>query len=582
MTFPDAFVEEVRASADIVKLISEHVPLRKMGTSWKGLCPFHGEKTPSFNVRSNPAVFHCFGCGEGGDVFKFVMLKERLSFPQAVEQVARRFGIAVPERTGGDGGPDRQEREAVLAVLEAATDHYQRQLWAAPGKAARDYLLGRGFRKETLEKIRAGAAREGWTDILDLLRPKFAPELLSKAGLIIEREDQKGRVYDRFRNRAVFPILNDGGRAVGFGARSLDGSEPKYLNSPESPVYQKSRTVYGLSWAKEAIRQAGHVVLMEGYLDVARAMECGVGEAVATCGTALTPGHARLLRRFSETVIVNFDQDAAGQKAARKSIDILMEDGLKVRVVELPDGHDPDTYLKAFGGDAYRERLREAPDALSWLIQRAAVENDLKAPAGKAAYLNALLPTLARLPSAVERAAWLTAIAERGGLDPRATQDEARRALASRTPVTPDAPVVAPRRRVAPLPAERLLLARITTGAAGIDEALDALDEEDLTGLQSGGILRTAKKLRQSGSLTAQALAGAVATEEEQRLVREAALTDSPATEQSAMDCVRELRHLALKRRLAEIQTRLEGASGDRLEALLREKVAVTRLIAGL
>src|SRR6185436_18563438 len=238
--------------------------------------------------------------------------------------------------------------------------HFAHNFWTAPGTRAREYLLGRGFKKETLERIRAGASPDSWDDLLGAMRKKFAPPLLLQAGLILERQDKSGH-YDRFRNRAIFPILNEGGKVVAFGARALDGSEPKYLNSPETPVYQKGRTLYGLSWAKDAVRREGRIVLMEGYLDVARAIESGIEEAVATCGTALTPGHGRLLHRFAEKVALNFDQDDAGQKAARKSFDVLLEEGLRVSVVELPEGHDPDSFVKAAGGDAYRERLAEAP-----------------------------------------------------------------------------------------------------------------------------------------------------------------------------------------------------------------------------
>jgi DNA primase len=331
MALPDSFVEEVRRTADIVRYISEHVALRKAGTSWKGLCPFHNEKTPSFNVRQEPPVFHCFGCGQGGDVFKFAMLHERVGFPEAIELVAKRFGLTVPENRW-DGGADRREREELLGLLEAAAQHFTRHLWTAPGERAREYLLGRGFKQETLERIRAGAAREGWTDLLDAMKRRFPESALKTVGLVVQKEGTD-RLYDRFRNRAVFPIFAEGGKVVAFGARSLDGSEPKYLNSPEGPVYQKSRVLYGLHWAREAMRRDGRAVLMEGYLDVARALEAGVDGAVATCGTALTPAHARLLRRFTDRVVVNFDQDAAGQRAARKGLDVLLEEGFKVQVV---------------------------------------------------------------------------------------------------------------------------------------------------------------------------------------------------------------------------------------------------------
>ena len=583
MAFPDSFVEEVRRTADIVRLISEHVSLKKMGTSWKGLCPFHQEKTPSFNVRTEPPVFHCFGCGAGGDVFKFVMLHERASFPESVEAVARRFGIPLPEGRS-EPGPDRKEREEILALLEAATQHFERTLWTAAGTRAREYLLGRGFKKETLERIRTGAAREAWDDLLQALRRRFPLPLLLAGGLVLERQDKSG-YYDRFRGRAVFPILNESGAVVAFGARSLDGSDPKYLNSPETPVYQKSRTLYGLSWAKDAIRRAGCVVLMEGYLDVARALESGVEEAVASCGTALTPGHGRLLHRFTDRVVVNFDQDAAGQKAARKSVDVLIEEGLAVQIVELPEGHDPDTYLKAHGAAAYRERLAEAPAYMDWLIRQAARQHDTRTPAGKAAYLDSLLPTLAKIESAVERAAWLPAIVERGGLDDRAAQEELRRAIASRATTAPARIVeaAAPPRRMARglLPAEKWLLALLVKGAEGLVEALGELQETDLTGLATAGVLRTAKALCSGGvTPTAASLEAAVEDDEGRRLLREIAVEGPPVDAARPLDCVLELRRRGLSRRLAEIQKDLTAAPPEAVEALLQEKLMIGRRIA--
>lgn len=583
MAFPDSFVEEVRRAADIVRVISDHVPLRRAGTSWKGLCPFHKEKTPSFNVRSEPPVFHCFGCGEGGDVFKFLMLVERVSFPEAVTTLARRAGIAVPEDRV-EAGPDRRQREELLALLEAAAEHYQKTFWTAAGARAREYLLGRGFRKDTLERIRAGAARDSWDDLLGALRRRFSTAALVTAGLVLERQDKSGH-YDRFRGRVVFPILNEGGKVVGFGARSLDGSEPKYLNSPESPVYHKSRTLYGLSWARDAVRKEGRIVLMEGYLDVARALEAGVGEAVASCGTALTASHARLIRRFTESVFVNFDQDAAGQNAARKSLEALLDEGLAVRVVELPAGEDPDSYLKTAGADAYRNQLAGAPVYMEWLIRRALSEQPVSTPAGKAAYLKALLPALTRIESAVERAAWLPVIADRGGLDERATRVELRKALGARGGSTEIGPVAPPPARRELRPAERWLLSFLARGAEGLTEALEELQEEDFRELPSAMALRAARNLYLHGqAVTAASLEAALSAEaeEERRMLREAALEEPPTSAARPIDCVWALRRLVMERRLKQIQRDLAGAEGSALEALLEEKLTLRRQMANL
>lgn len=584
MAFPDSFLEEVRRSADIVRYISEHVALRKMGTSWKGLCPFHQEKTPSFNVRQEPAVFHCFGCGEGGDVFKFAMLHERVGFPEAIEMVARRFGVPIPETRSFDAGPDRKQKEELLGLIEAAAQHFTRNLWTAPGTRAREYLLGRGFKKETLERIRAGAAPDGWTNLFDALRPKHSVEQLKTAGLVREKEG-RGSHYDWFRNRAIFPILSDTGKVIAFGGRALEATEAaKYMNSPESPVYQKSRTLYGFSWAKDAIRTGGQAVLMEGYLDVARCLEYGINEAVATCGTALTAGHARLLRRFTDRVAVNFDQDAAGIKAARKSVEVLLEEGLRVHIVELPEGHDPDTYLKAEGAEAYRKRLAEAPDFMEWLIRRASVENNLGTPAGKAEYLAALLPTLTQIESPVERSAWLSVIAERGALDERAAREELRRALSGVRPAAPatSAPASSPAPAPGPalLAAEKWLLTLVVQGVEGVTDALGELDEADLAGLRTGAVLRAARKLAADGQpLTADALASAV-EEADRRLLRELTV-QPPPVEAAPAECVAELKRRPLRARMAEIQRELPRVQGPAQEALLAEKLLLTRQMSG-
>jgi DNA primase len=583
MAFPDSFVEEVRRVADIVRVISEQVPLKKMGTSWKGLCPFHQEKTPSFNVRQEPAVFHCFGCGEGGDVFKFLMLRERVSFPEAVETLARRFGVPVPEGRV-EPGPDRKEREEMLALMEAAAQHFSRTLWTAGGTLAREYLLGRGFEKATLERIRAGAARDAWDDLLGALRGKFAPALLARAGLVLERQGKEGH-YDRFRNRAVFPILNEAGKVVAFGARSLDGSEPKYLNSPETPFYSKSRILYGLSWARDTVVREKRAVLMEGYLDVARALEQGVNEVVATCGTALTGQHARLLKRFAETVVLNFDQDEAGQKAARKSLEVLLEEGLRVRIVELPEGHDPDTFLKAEGADVYRKRLDDAPEAVEWLMRRALARHAVSTPAGKAAFFADVMPALIRTENAVERQAWLARVAERGGLDVSAAREELRRALAGRPGKVSAVAEAAARQPGVPLakallPAERWLLALVAQSAAGVEDALKELEEPDLEGLRSAPLLRAAQAVARRDERVTLPAVLAELDEDARRVMSQIAVEGAPMEHLSAEECVRVLRRQPLEARMAEIQKSLAGASGEAEDALLAEKIRLRRQMA--
>lgn len=585
MGFDEVFIDEVRRAADVVRVISDHVGLKRVGTSWKGLCPFHQEKSPSFNVRSDPPIFHCFGCGEGGDVFKFLMLRERCSFPEAVETLARRFGVPVPE-TRYDTAPERLAKEQALAALEAAALHFSRHLWSAAGRAAREYLLGRGFDKSTLERIRAGAALDEWEDLSATLGKTFPNDVLLNAGLVLPGKDGR-RPYDRFRNRAMFPIVGEAGKVVGFGARSLDGTEPKYLNSPETVAYQKGRTLYGLYWAKDAVRREGRIVLMEGYLDVARALECGVGEAVATCGTALTPSHARLVRRFAERVILNFDQDEAGQNAARKSYDALSGEGLQIHVVELPQGHDPDSFLKEHGAVAYRERLAAAPAFVEWLIQRCATRHDTRAPHGQATYARELLPVLARVESAVERAAWVKRAAEHAGIDRAAFEQELKRtragAAAGPASAGTQAPTPAPARRVKLLPAETWLLVMVLRGDEGIEEALEDLDELDVAELPSAEIWAAAKALlRRGAGLDAAALIGAIEDDGLRRLLSELAIAPPPTGDAAPLDCVREIKCWPLEARCAQIRRALPTAAPEDIDALLGEQLELKQRLAGL
>ena len=393
--------------------------------------------------------------------------------------------------------------------------------------------------------------------------------LLQTAGLVLEK--QGGGHYDRFRSRAVFPILNEAGKVVAFGARSLDGSEPKYLNSPETPVYQKSRTLYGLSWAKDASRKEGRIVLMEGYLDVARALEGGVGEAVATCGTAMTAAHARLLHRFTEMVVVNFDQDEAGQKAARRSLDILVAEGLLVHVVELPEGHDPDSFVKEQGGEAYRSRLSSAAPYMEWLIRRAASRHDTKTPAGKGAYLAELLPSLVGIENAVERAAWLPIVVQRGSLDEAAALSELKRALGSRSSevASPPPRAAAPPRRARLLPAEKWLLAFLLSGAPRAATTLDDLAEADIAGLRSAPALEAAQALASRGqAINLTSLLAEVEEDEVRRMLSEIAVGGAPEDPLTAEGCVEELKLHALERRQAEMG---KGLGGDDEDSVLRQ-----------
>jgi DNA primase len=346
--FPQSFIDEVRAAADIVAVIQDYVSLRKAGASYKGLCPFHSEKSPSFTVNRDKGFFHCFGCQVGGDVFKFVELQEKLGFQDTVKHVAQKFGIPVPELEPGDGVVESAaEREALLKMHEVAAAWFAEQLNAAAGARIRDYLeVKRGLTPATVAALKLGwapASRDGLRQRLS--QQGFAEGLIRQSGLVSVRDD--GTVVDRFRNRLMVPIARDAGSIIAFGGRALEADQvPKYLNSPETPIYTKSRTLYGLNLSKSDLRKTGFAIVVEGYFDFAQLYQAGGLPVVATCGTALTTQQAQMLRRFVPKVVINFDPDTAGQNAAERSSELLVEAGFDVNVVRLPGGDDPDGFVQ--------------------------------------------------------------------------------------------------------------------------------------------------------------------------------------------------------------------------------------------
>ncbi|MEO6462302.1 MAG: DNA primase, partial [Candidatus Eisenbacteria bacterium] len=353
MRYGEETIERIREAAGLIELIGTGVALRKVGQTWKGLCPFHQEKTPSFTVNPERQAYHCFGCGAGGDCFRYVMETEKLSFVEAVQALAERFGVALPQPA-----EEEQHGRVYLALEEAAT-FYRRALEdPEAGRAAREYLAARGLAGATLEAYGVGLAPAGWDQLAQRLGPRFGAATLQEAGLVIRRERGEGH-YDRFRGRVVVPLRLPSGRVVGFGGRGLGDEEPKYLNSPETAVYRKGRFLFGLDRARAAVRARERAVLVEGYFDVLALAQAGVEEAVATCGTALTPEQCRLVRRTAPAILLVFDGDAAGQAAAEKALLPCVQAGLVARVAILPAGEDPDTLVRGTDGRAAFDRVAE-------------------------------------------------------------------------------------------------------------------------------------------------------------------------------------------------------------------------------
>lgn len=455
--------DAVRGRADIVDVVGEFVALRPAGRSYKGLCPFHAEKTPSFTVSPERQLFYCFGCGAGGNVFTFLMRLQGLTFPEALRKVAERVGMGVEVERALAGGRPRDRRagllDALIAVQERASEWYAEQLWKSDeGERARRYLEGRGVDPAVARAFRLGYAPDGWHGLEKAVgRDSTTVRLLTQAGLLVERED--GLRYDRFRGRLMFAVMDARGRVVGFGGRALEqGQEPKYVNSPESPVYQKSRLLYGLDRAAATMRKGRRAVVVEGYMDVLAMHQFGLEEAVATCGTSLTPEHGRILARHAQQVVVAFDSDAAGQSAALRGLQQLRAAGLDVRVAVLPQPHDPDSLLKSDGRPAMEAVLEEARGIYEFAVEKALQGADLRTPAGKAVAVENVLPVLAEVPGAIEQEALVQLVARRLEVPIQAVRRELQRHvrtaraglahrprpgayndLGSRAPITPGA-----------------------------------------------------------------------------------------------------------------------------------------------
>lgn len=364
----DDWIERVRASSDIVEVIGQTVALKRVGRNWVGLCPFHQEKTPSFSVHPERQFYHCFSCKAGGDVFKFVQESEKLGFFESAELLSRRAGIPVPERRPGE----RSQRTPLLEALEAAASLYEQWLLdPGQGAQARAGLEKRGVTRETIKEFRIGMVPAGWENLVQRLDGRFAPEVLVQAGLASPRQEGgRGGHYDRFRNRLMIPLIAPGGMVVGFGARSLDPAEqPKYLNSPESPVYHKGSFLYAFEQARRHLSDDGELIVVEGYFDVIALHQAGIRNVVATSGTAFTAEQARMVKRAASRVALTYDGDAAGQGAMMRSLGTLMGEGLDVAVVDLPSEHDPDSLVREGGVAAWRAARDRASDPIEF-IQR--------------------------------------------------------------------------------------------------------------------------------------------------------------------------------------------------------------------
>jgi len=553
------FVAAVRNAGDIVRLVSDYVPLKPAGHRLKGLCPFHHEKTPSFSVDPQMQLFYCFGCQSGGDAFKFVMLYEKLDFPESVEFLAKRWGVPLPRASQR---PEDDARSRVLLMNESAMGYFREQ-WIDPsrGRPARGYIAQRGVSDAIAERFGLGFAPDSWDALSGVLGARgFKAGELQNAGLAVPRKDGSGQ-YDRFRNRVIFPIRDVGGRVVAFGGRALGDNEPKYLNSPETPAYVKGEHLYGLDVARDAIRREGFALLVEGYLDLIALHQAGFENAVASLGTALTPFQVKLLARYSERVVVSYDGDTAGVNAAAKSLDLFLERGFDVRVAEIPDGKDPDDFVNESGAAAYDAIVRQAPGYLEFLVRRELRDRDLTRPDEKVAAINAILPKLARLDSAVERSAWAGRLADALRIDDDLVMQELRNALKVAKPGI--------RYRVGPEEQARDVEARLVRLVLGSDEARrrarEVLEPSDLAETRVAAIVRAIFDLDQAGlPVEGPLVVDALEDPSDRELLTRIAFRDeAPGGADEVDGCLVTLRKTRLKKEHRDESRELDALSRD-------------------
>ncbi|MGA9626676.1 MAG: DNA primase [Bryobacteraceae bacterium] len=564
------FVEQLKSSVDIVAVVGEYVRLKKSGTQrYMGLCPFHSEKTPSFTVHVVHQFYKCFSCGAGGDVVKFVMEKEGIGFYEALKLLADRYGIPMPKRSQY-ADEDSKLRGAIFQMHELAQENFRAHLNSPAGEAARAYLARRGVTPETAEQFALGYSDRSGRALLRLFEQRnFPAAQMDQAGLVGTRQD--GSRYDRFRNRLMFPIHNESGKIIGFGGRALaspEGTpdEPKYLNSPETPIYKKSYVLYNLHRAKEAIRKDDRVILVEGYMDAIGVTAAGFPGVVASCGTSLTTQQVQALKRHTQKIVVNFDPDAPGANAAERSINLLLEEGMQVRIVELDGGLDPDEYCKQRGAAAYQERLEAAKGYFYWLADRARARHDMRTTEGKVAVLQFLMPAVERISDRLERMTIANDVAGYLGVERGMVLDSFRKTVAERREKTLEGPKVALRHD------ERMLLNALLAQPEMRGEVLGELKSMEAIGaFSSRRIFQAIFALHEAGGRLSFEEVHARLEESDQSLLAQAVLNeDARASHEEVLAAIESMRRTGEQQRRSQLKARIHDSerAGNWEEAL--------------
>src|ERR1700726_4582261 len=566
-----SFAERVKQQADIVRVVGEYVRLKKSGQNFLGLCPFHQEKTPTFNVHPVKQIYHWFGCGVGGDVFKFVMELDKCTFPEAIRTVAEKCGIAIPKprERSPEERRENQQRSALVEMHREAAAFFARQLHeSAEGKVSYAYLEDRGLNREAMIKFGLGFAPSSGDALLRFLKQKYPEKLLEVSGLF--SREQSGRFFDRFRRRIIFPIANESAKVVAFGCRALGEDQPKYLNSPETPIDSKSNVLYHLDRDKEALRRSDFAVLVEGYMDAIAVARAGISNVVASCGTSLAEPQIKLLSRFTKRVIVNYDPDTAGQIATERSISLLLENDFEVRVLALPamnltagDGTqysknaDPDLYIREMGVEAYTKLLKDAPPYVDYLIERAR-HMDLSTGEGKLRAVNFLLPYVQKIPNRLLRSEWATRIAQQLRLEEPVLRAALSKAAAERRSGLKVQPELVGR---AAKPVERRLIRMLAEADSFRRELAQRLSDAGLcAGLETEKVFAALIAANLSGDKIEATEIAAGMEERDRRMLFEILFEESSEfTWEEAESCIESLQNRQTERALAEVQRGIEA-----------------------
>ena len=561
-TIPEDVINEVQDRCDIVEVISGYIPLKRTGRNFKANCPFHHEKTPSFIVSPDRQIYHCFGCGVGGNVFNFLMRYERLEFPETVEMLARKVGVVLPKKEFRS--PEAESlNQKLYKINELAGNFYHQFLLSSKEvAAARDYLSKRKVSIESVKKFSLGFAPDSWDSLLRYLRSKnVSLSLMEKAGLSVAREDKSG-YYDRFRNRIIFAIFDVKSRIVGFGARVLGDSLPKYINSPETPIYSKGRNIFGLNFSKDSIRKNNFAIIVEGYLDFIVPYQEGIDNIVASSGTALTIEQVRLLKRYTHNVVIVFDADQAGQLATLRSLDLFIEEDMNVKVVDLPEGYDPDSFVRKNNASEFKKKIKEAKNLFDYKLNLLSRQYDVNKIEGKADIAKEMLPTIRRFKNAVLKFNYLKKLAEYLSVKEESLFIELNKLKNSNVYVNKPVQLSLSRLR----PAEKMILKLILEEKNLIDKFKDTLEMEDFQDERIKGIIALIFDLISQGKeissnrlinlskneTTAELIAGLSIPEELQDIDRE----------KTFQDCVRRLKQDRLKLRCQQLSNQIKIAEG--------------------